>query len=175
MKRLIQCLIRLTTRPVLLRIPFQVFISYEADVAADWAVHLKRALEKRGVHSFLDKVDIPKGSLDFQQDIDNALNEVNVLILIWTSPGLSKKVIDELGKGLARFRKEGRPRVVLFMMVGLDRSYSYVNQALGIDTSKLQQENFEATKESLARGVILFLNTNSELIGGRTLSDRVEV
>jgi hypothetical protein len=160
---------------VLAHNPFEVFIAYESDVAADWAGSLKHALEKRGVHSFFDKEDIPKGSLDYQADIDNALSEVNVFLLIWSSPGLSGEVIGEMFKALRRARKEGKPTIVIFMMVGLQRSYPNVNEALGIDTKKLQQIDFEPTKESLARNVILFLNNNRHLIGGKTLSDRVEV
>jgi hypothetical protein len=149
-----------------------VFISYESDVALDWAAHLKHALEKRGVHSFFDKEDILIGS-NYQKEIDRALSEVSVFILIWSSPGLSGEVIDEMFKALKRFRKESKPTIVICMMIGLQRSYPDVNEALGIDMKFLQQIDFEPTKESLARNVILFLNNNLDLIGGKTLSDRV--
>ena len=152
---------------------FEIFIGYESDVAADWAAHLKKALEKRGVRSFFDKEDISPGNPDYRNEIDQALNEVSVFVLIWSSPGLSGEVLDEMFKALRRFRKEGKPTILICMMVGLARSYTNVNEALGIDTEFLQQIDFESTKESLTRNVILFLNRNSNLIGGKSLSDRV--
>lgn len=151
---------------------FVVFISYESDVALDWAAHLKQALEKRGIHSFFDKEDVRPGS-NYQEEIDRTLSEVSVFILIWSSPGLSGEVIEEMFKALRRTRKEGKPTIVICKMIGLLRYYSNVNEALGIDTKFLQQIDFEPTKESLARNVILFLNNNQNLIGGKTLSDRV--
>lgn len=133
---------------------YKVFISYEETTGLDLAYHLKKALEKRSICSFVADRDLPKSvtaATEWQALVDDVINAVNTFILILSGPSLSPEVVRETILALRRSQIDTRFSIIICRHTTVPRAPEQL-AAAGIDASKFQQVDFD-TKEELAREV----------------------
>jgi len=137
---------------------FSTFIAYEDDTGIDLAMHLKRTLEKRQIHTFVARADIPKAirrlSDDWRTQIDRVINSSNVFVIILSSATLTAEMIREIGVALDRQKLDATLCLIICRFAEIPRTSIDVLSAASFDTSRFQQIDF-TDKIELARRVNL--------------------
>lgn len=84
---------------------FKIFICYIRDTGKDFASHLKKGLERQGIHAFLDIEDVPKKSkeMEWWKFRDQAIRDSEIFLLLIT---IGIEASSEVRKEIALARKE---------------------------------------------------------------------
>ena len=132
--------------------PFDLFIAYDDATGFDLADHLRDALKKVNISSFVAKKDLPsytKQAKKWSDRIDKVIETCNSFILILSTDKLTSEVRREVRLAFKRSNTDTRFSVIIFHLDGVARTSETLLSA-GIDSKDYQQVDF-ADKYELAR------------------------
>jgi hypothetical protein len=137
---------------------FAVFLAYEEDTGRDLALHLRQTLEKRQIHTFVARVDIPKAiqylTDDWRTQIDRVINSCNIFTIILSGRTLTTEMTREVSVAIDRKKKDSKLALMICRYEEIPRTSGDISLATGLDTSLFQQIDF-GDKVDLARKVNL--------------------
>lgn len=131
---------------------YDVFVSHEETTGLDLAKHLKEALEKRRISTFVADLDLPKSvanATEWRSLADKVIYTTKTFLLILSSPKLSPEVVRETQLAFKRSESDTKFSIIICHCEGIPRAPEQL-LAAGIDASNFQQVDFD-TKEKLAR------------------------
>lgn len=158
---------------------FLTFIAYDDSTGLDFAEHLKQALEKRNIASFVAKKDLlpyVRGGRRWREITDDVIETCNTFILILSTDMLTEEVAREVRLAIDRSRASPTFSIVVCHLRDMPRTEKQLMSA-GIDLKEYQQCDF-TTKEDLVRKVILLLDNRGipkDRQPGSTVAEETDV
>jgi hypothetical protein len=138
---------------------FAVFVAYDDMTGFDIAEHLKLALEKRNISTFVARLDITeyvKLNREWRETIDLVIATCDTFILIMSTDLLSDEVRREIMSAIDRNKVDAKLSIIIARMKGIPRTSLRLTD-LGIDLSNYQQIDFSSAHD-LARKISLRLD-----------------
>ncbi|MFI5450096.1 MAG: tetratricopeptide repeat protein [Candidatus Bathyarchaeia archaeon] len=134
---------------------YPIFVCHEQITGGDFAEYLREGLRKKRLECFAFETDMPRlikpGAIEWRTIIDGVIATCHSFFLLITSDILSEEVVREFEQAMVRLKKNHGFSIVIFRYKrGVARTSDAILSSLKLDTSRLNQNDFES-KEDLVR------------------------